>query len=189
MPPACSLASAKPSSQAITYTLGTPLVCYSRTPKHSYPSYATHTRACIYCPSFPQSHVIMAHTLFSKQCAQQYRPSPYQTFHTSCPQFQTHNTHPPTLHFTTPWVTSHIDEVNNSTSVSHNPPARKLPAQYASQQKPEGPLAHFHQTSLNALNTPGKMYQSTCPVKCAYKAFPMCTITYHSCAISLAQKW
>ena len=109
----------------------------------------------------------MAHTLFSKQCAQQYRLSPYQTSHASCPQFQTHNTHPPTLHFTTPWVTSHIDEVNSSTSVSHNPPARKLPAQYASQQKPEGQLAHFHQTSLNALNTPGKMYQSTCPAKCA----------------------
>jgi len=40
----------------------------------------THTRACIYCPSFPHSHVTMAHTLF-KQCALQYRLFPYQITH------------------------------------------------------------------------------------------------------------
>ena len=131
----------------------------------------------------------MAHTLFNKQCAQQYRLFLYRTPPVSCLQFLSRNTNPQTLHFTTPWVTSHIDALNSLPSAFHNPSTRRSPAQYVSQQKSEGPLAHFHQTSPNALNTHGKTYQSTCLAKCAYKASPMCTTTYHSCAIIPEQKW
>ena len=93
-------------------------------------------------------------------------------------------------HYSTQYIGPYcIGAVNNWTSAFRNHPARKLPAQYVSQQKQGGPLARFHQMLPNALNTPGKTYRSTCPAKCVYKAFPTCTITYHSCAISLAQKW
>jgi len=189
MPPACSLTSAKPSLQAITYTSGTPLVCYSRTPNHSYPSYATHTRACIYCLSFPQSHVTMAHILSNKQCVQQYQLFLYRTPPVSYLQFLSRNTNPRILPSTTHWAISRTVVVNNSTSAFRNPPARKLPAQYVSQQKPEELLVHSHQTSLNVLNTHGKTYQSTCLAKCAYKASPMRTTTYHSCVTILERKW
>ena len=188
MPPVCSLASAKLSLQAITYTSGTPLACSSRTRKHSYPSYVTHTRACIYCPSFPHSHVTMAHTLF-KQCALQSRLFLYRTPHVSYLLYPSRNTNPRTLLSTTHWAISRTAVVNNSTSAFRNPPARKLPAQYVSQQKPEELLVHSLQMSLNELNIHGKTYQSTCLAKCAYKAYPMYTTTYHSCVTTLERKW